>query len=195
MKTILGTLVAVFSVITLATGCSTQEQSSAETGILGDGEFSTDPIDVLPYSRGRFIKKVSKDPNGLGYFGLGYFGLGYYASNWNRLNSLAVDNGQQSSQPTVEAVKTFKYQPLTRPLFIYVNAETVQNKPELQDFIQFYLEDVRKWVSFVGYVPLEKEAYKLVSERFQQKIIGTVYGGELQSEVGVKEILQRESVF
>ena len=29
-----------------------------------------------------------------------------------------------------------------------------------------------------------KEAYKLVSERFQKQIIGTVYGGELQSEVG-----------
>ncbi|MDJ0576902.1 MAG: PstS family phosphate ABC transporter substrate-binding protein [Xenococcaceae cyanobacterium MO_234.B1] len=358
MKTILGTLVAIFGIMTLATGCSTQVRESAQSGILADGEFSTDSINVLPFSRGKFLKidgsstvflisyeaarryqqkvsdapavavsfsgtsagfkkfcagetdindasrpinpkeikackangvkyielpialdavtlvvnpentwaeditipelakiwqpeaegqienwsqirqswperplnlygpgkdsgtfdyftevvvgetgasrqdytkseddsllveKVSKDPNGLGYFG-----LGYYAANWNRLKSLAVDNGQQLSQPTVNAVKTFKYQPLTRPLFIYVNAENVQNKSELQEFIEYYVEDVRKWVPFVGYVPLEKETYKLVSQRFQQQIIGTVYGGELQSEVPIEQMLQRESVF
>ena len=78
---------------------------------------------------------------------------------------------------------------------IYVNAATVKNKPELQKFIQFYLEDVRKWVPFVGYVPLEKETYKLVSKRFQQQIVGTVFGGELQSEVRIEEMLQRDSVF
>ena len=136
------------------------------------------------------VEEVSEDPNGLGYFG-----LGYYTANWNRLKSLSVDNGQQSSQPTVEAIKTLKYQPLTRPLFIYVNAEAVQTKPELQEFTQYYLEDVRKWVPFVGYVPLEKDVYELVSQRFQQQTIGTVYGGELQSDIPIEEMLQQESVF
>lgn len=358
MKTILGTLVAIFGLVTLATGCSTQAVESGQSGILSDGEFSTDEVGVLPVSKGNFIKidgsstvfpisyeaarryqqKVSDAPaiavtfsgtgagfkkfctgetdindasrpiepeemkickaNGVKYielpvaldaitlvvnpkntwasditvkelekiwqpqaegkiekwnqirqswpdrplnlFGpgedsgtfdyftqivigktgasrkdytkseddsflvekisndpnaLGYFGLGYYAANWNRLKSLAVDNGQQSLQPTVNAVKTFKYQPLTRPLFIYVNASAIQNKPELEKFIQYYLSNVRKWVPFVGYIPLNKEVYKLVSKRFQQKIIGTVYGGKLQSNVRVEEILQRKSVF
>ena len=136
------------------------------------------------------VEKVSEDPNGLGYFG-----LGYYAANWNRLTSLAVDNGQQAVQPTVDAVKTFEYNPLTRPLLLYVNAEGVQNKPELQAFVQYYLKNVRKLVPFVGYVPLEKDAYKLVSERFQQQTIGTVYDGEAQPEVRIEEMMQRASTF
>ncbi len=167
----LGTFDYFTEVVVRETGASRQDYTKSEDDSL-------------------LVEKVSKDPNGLGYFG-----LGYYAANWNRLKSLAVDNGQQLSQPTVNAVKTFKYQPLTRPLFIYVNAENVQNKSELQEFIEYYVEDVRKWVPFVGYVPLEKEAYKLVSQRFQQQIIGTVYGGELQSEVPIEQMLQRESVF
>lgn len=108
---------------------------------------------------------------------------------------LLIDNGQQSSQPTVDAIKTLKYQPLSRPLFIYVNAEAIQNKPELQQFIQYYLEDVRKWVPFVGYVSLEEETYKLVSQRFEQKNIGTVYGGEFQPEVQIDKMLQQKSIY
>ena len=141
------------------------------------------------------VDKIANDPNALGYFG-----LGYYAANWNQLNSLAVDNGQQAIQPTVEAVKALEYHPLTRPLFIYVNAEAVQNKPELQEFVQYYLDSVRNWLPFVGYIPLEKEAYKLVRDceasrrhRFERRIIGTVYGGELQPEVRVEKMLQKES--
>lgn len=130
------------------------------------------------------VDKISTDPNGLGYFG-----LGYYAANWNRLKSLAIDN----TQPTVEAVKNLEYQPLSRPLFVYVNAETIQQKPELQKFMEFYIKDVRNWVPFVGYVPLEKDEYQLVSERLKKRTIGTVYGGELETKVEIGEMLKRES--
>ncbi|MEM8720071.1 MAG: PstS family phosphate ABC transporter substrate-binding protein [Cyanobacteria bacterium P01_G01_bin.39] len=136
------------------------------------------------------VDEISKDLNGLGFFG-----LGYYAANWNKLKSLAVDNGQQLTQPTVEAVKNLSYQPLARPLFIYVNAETVDNKPELQKFVQYYLDDVRNWLPFVGYVPLEKETYKLVRDRFEDRVIGTVYGGELQPDIQIEKMLQKESNF
>lgn len=136
------------------------------------------------------VEKIANDPNALGYFG-----LGYYAANWNRLNTLAVDNGQLGIQPTADAVKALEYQPLTRPLFIYVNAGAVENKPELQEFVQYYIDDVRSWVPFVGYVPLEAETYKLVRDRFEDRIIGTVYGGELQTDIQIEEMLQRESEF
>ncbi|WP_293020075.1 MULTISPECIES: substrate-binding domain-containing protein [unclassified Moorena] len=56
MKTILGALVATLGVITLATGCSNQVQDSAQSGILGDGEFSTESVNVLSVSTGKFIK-------------------------------------------------------------------------------------------------------------------------------------------
>ncbi|MBE9062343.1 PstS family phosphate ABC transporter substrate-binding protein [cf. Phormidesmis sp. LEGE 11477] len=136
------------------------------------------------------VEAIADDPDALGYFG-----LGYYAANWNRLKSLAIDNGQQSSQPTIEAVKDSTYQPLTRPLLLYVDAEALETKPELQSFVQFYLKSVQDWVPFVGYVPLEKETYKLVSERFEQQEIGTVYGGEVESELSIEERLQQESTY
>ncbi len=134
----------------------------------------------------QLVEKVSQEPNALGYFG-----LGYYAANWEKLKSLAVDSGQGPVQPTIEAVTTAKYQPLTRPLFIYVNAKAVENKPQLKSFVQDYLENVRNWVSFVGYVPLSEQAYKLTSERFQQGKLGTVYAGELQTDLTIEQLLQR----
>ncbi|MEL7358417.1 MAG: PstS family phosphate ABC transporter substrate-binding protein [Cyanobacteria bacterium J06634_6] len=136
------------------------------------------------------VEAISEDPNALGYFG-----LGYYAANWNRLKSLAVDNGQQASQPTVDAIKSLAYQPLTRPLFIYVDTNALQEKPELQSFVQYYVEEVQNWVPFVGYVPLEEETYSLVSERLQQQVVGTVYSGELESELSIEDMLQKESVY
>ena len=132
------------------------------------------------------VKKVSQETNALGYFG-----LGYYAANWEKLKSLAVDSGQGPIQPTIEAVTTTKYQPLTRPLFIYVNAKALENKSQLKSFVQDYLENVRNWVSFVGYVPLSEQAYKLTSERFQQGKLGTVYAGELQTDLTIEQLLQR----
>ena len=134
----------------------------------------------------QLVEKVSQEPNALGYFG-----LGYYAANWEKLKSLAVDSGQGPVQPTIEAVTTAKYQPLTRPLFIYVNAKAVENKPQLKSFVQDYLENVRNWVSFVGYVPLSEQAYQLTSERFQQRKVGTVYAGQLQTDLTIEQILQR----
>ena len=128
------------------------------------------------------VDRVSEDPDGLGYVG-----LGHYTANWNRLDSLAVDNGQQSSQPTVDAVQSFKYQPLTRPLFIYVNAATVKNKPELQKFIQFYLEDVRKWVPFVGYVPLEKETINWSPNAFNNKLLVRFLEASYNPKFGLKK--------
>ena len=56
MKTVLGTFATILGVMTLATSCSTSVQQSAQSDILSDGEFSSDSINVLPFSRGRFIK-------------------------------------------------------------------------------------------------------------------------------------------
>lgn len=136
------------------------------------------------------VEAIAQDPNALGYFG-----LGYYAANWNRLKSLAVDNGQQSAQPSADAVRALEYQPLSRPLLIYVDIGSLEAKPELQSFVEYYVESVQNWVPFVGYVPLEEETYALVSERFQQRVVGTTYGGELEFDIPISERLQRESVY
>ena len=106
---------------------------------------------------------------------LGYFGLSYYATNWRRLKPLAIDNGQGAVKPTVENVKNSQYKPLTRPLFIYVNANSVKSKPELKSFVEYYLQDVANWISFIGYVSLSKDLYNQASARFQEMRLGTMY--------------------
>ena len=135
------------------------------------------------------VAGVSGDPNALGYFG-----LGYYAENWEILKSLGVDNGKGPVQPTVEAVKTALYKPLSRPLFIYVNAEAVETKPELKAFVDYYLEDVPAWVPFVGYIPLSEEIYALTTQRFQNHNLGTGYGGTLQPDLTLEAMFKKDTI-
>ncbi len=72
--------------------------------------------------------------------GLGYFGLAYYLENAEKLKLIAVDGGNGPVQPSDETVKNGTYAPLSRPLFIYVNAKLLQ-RPEGQAFVRFYLEN------------------------------------------------------
>ncbi|KYC37094.1 hypothetical protein WA1_46535 [Scytonema hofmannii PCC 7110] len=70
------------------------------------------------------IDGISKDPNALGYIPFAYF-----ESNQNKLKALAIDNDKRSVSPSSEVVKNAQYQPLSRPLFIYVNSKSTQDKP------------------------------------------------------------------
>ena len=74
------------------------------------------------------------------------------------------------------------YQPLSRPLFIYVR-DTAAQRAEVKEFIQFYLSEGAELVKEVGYVPLPPQAYKLALQHFNDSKLGTVFGGV--PEVGV----------
>lgn len=92
---------------------------------------------------------------------LGFFGMAYYEENKDKLKLVGVDdqkedNGKGAILPTVETVKNKSYAPLGRPLFIYVN-DIAAEKKEVQDFINFYLNNMVKLSSEVGYVPLTGE--------------------------------------
>ncbi len=89
---------------------------------------------------------------------LGYFGYGYYAENQDKLKLVAIDAGQGCVTPTSDTIENGAYKPLSRPLFIYVNEESLM-RPEVRAFVEFYMKNARSLVSEVGYVPLEDEAY------------------------------------
>jgi phosphate transport system substrate-binding protein len=89
---------------------------------------------------------------------LGYFGYAYFAENQGRLRAVAVDNGQGCVQPTADAVKAGQYAPLSRPLFIYVNRAALE-RPEVGQFVRFYMEHAPTLVPEVGYVPLDAAEY------------------------------------
>jgi phosphate transport system substrate-binding protein len=123
---------------------------------------------------------------------LGYFGYAYYIGNKERVRAVPIQNQQgRNVQPSVEAVIDGSYQPLSRPLFIYVR-ETAAQRPEMKEFIQFYLSDGATLAKEVGYVPLPEEAYRLARQHFDEKKLGTVFGGVPEVGVTIQALLARE---
>ncbi|MBW4657412.1 MAG: PstS family phosphate ABC transporter substrate-binding protein [Drouetiella hepatica Uher 2000/2452] len=132
------------------------------------------------------VEGVNKELNALGYFG-----LYYYEYNKDKVKPLAI-NGVL---PSVENVKNATYQPLSRPLFIYVNAQAAQQNPALSEFIAFYLKNAERVSASVGYVPLPGEAYEIGQTHFYQGKVGTAYDGKPQPNLTIGEVLQKEKSF
>ena len=132
---------------------------------------------------------VSKDQNGLGYFG-----YAYYEANKNKLKALAIDNGKGPVLPSPQTVEMAQYQPLSRPLFIYVNFKSAQ-KSAVRPFVDFYINKAPMLVSSVGYVPLPDEAYHLDSVHFNTGKAGTVFAGQAQLNLTIGELLRKQATF
>lgn len=96
---------------------------------------------------------VAGDPGALGYFGYAYF-----EENRERIRAVAVDGGSGCVAPSPETIVDGSYQPLSRPMFIYVK-ESALGRPEVRSFVEFYLESAPALVPEVGYVPLAEERY------------------------------------
>jgi phosphate transport system substrate-binding protein len=134
------------------------------------------------------VKGISQDPNGLGYFG-----IAYYQANTTQLKALAVDSGKGSTMPSPQAMAKNLYQPLSRPLFIYINYQSAQVKPEVKEFVDFYLANAPRLVNQVGYIPLSEEAYHLDFVQFNQGEVGTVFNGETQLNLTLTEVLRKRA--
>jgi phosphate transport system substrate-binding protein len=110
---------------------------------------------------------------------LGYFGLAYYEANRQRLRLLGIDPGNgKPIKPTPENVRTLTYRPLARPLFLYVNKQSLE-RPAVKAFVTFYVENARKIVEHprVGYIALSDPLYQMARDRLARGVTGTVYGG------------------
>lgn len=105
---------------------------------------------------------------------LGYFGLAYYEQNKDKLKMIPIDdendkNGKGAILPSLETVRDGSYQPLSRPLYIYVNTQSMQKK-EVAAFVEFYIKNAAELSSEVGYIPLPESMYKTASETFQKAV-------------------------
>jgi hypothetical protein len=79
--------------------------------------------------------------------------------------------------PSVESVKDGTYQPLSRPLFLYVRKDSAA-RPEVKAFVEFYLS--RSFTPLiqsreVGYIALPDEMYEAVARRFAAGTVGTLF--------------------
>lgn len=131
------------------------------------------------------VQGIATDP-----LALGFFGLAYYEENQDKLKLVAVDDGDPTDgdgciTPNQDTVSGGTYQPLARPIFIYVRKSSV-DRPEVQEFVRFYLnpENARTLVREVGYIPLPENIYELALERFEKGITGSIFEGA-GSQVGV----------
>lgn len=134
------------------------------------------------------VQGVSRDGGALGYFG-----FAYYIENKDKLKAVPIVNPKtgKAVEPSLETVVSGEYQPLSRPIFIYVNAAAAQ-RPEIKEFVEFYLKNASALTKEVRYVPLSDADYKHAADNFAKKKTGTAFGGH--SEVGVKvsDLLKRD---
>lgn len=112
-------------------------------------------------------------------YALGYFGVAYYEENRDKLKAVPIDdendaNGKGAFHPTRENAEKAYYQPLSRPLFIYVNTASLQ-RPEVKEFVRFYLDNVPQLAAEVGYIPFSSEVYKMAKLRFEKGIVGSIF--------------------
>ncbi|MCM8781193.1 MAG: PstS family phosphate ABC transporter substrate-binding protein [Candidatus Omnitrophica bacterium] len=130
-------------------------------------------------------------------YALGYFGLAYYEANKEKLKIVPIDdeddtNGTGPIIPNLETVRNGTYQPLSRPIFIYVSVKSAQ-QDEIKKFVEFYLKEAKNLVGEIGYIPLRDEAYQTALERFRKDTTGSVFGGE-GAQIGIKmeELLSKD---
>ena len=114
------------------------------------------------------VEGVAGDVNALGYFG-----LAYYEANQDVLNAVAVDNGDGACvTPSPETVRDGTYAPLSRPLFVYVRADSLE-RPEVQEFVRFYLNEAPVLAAEVGYVASPDDTYAEDMASFEAAIAGS----------------------
>ena len=135
------------------------------------------------------VQGVATNPGGMGYFG-----LAYYEENQGRLNALAIDPGNgRPVGPSVETVANGTYQPLSRPIFIYVNAAALR-RPQVQQFVQYYISNAGRIARETGYISLPANAYQTYAQRATQRQAGTAFGGRNEIGMTITELLGRPLV-
>ena len=134
------------------------------------------------------VQGVSRDVNALGFFG-----YAYYIENKDKLRAVPIVEkaGKPAVEPSMETVLKGTYQPLARPIFIYVNAKSV-DKPEVKEFVEYYMKNGGKLSREVKYVPLPDSAYTVAWDHVLKGKKGTKFGGVAEVGVTIEELMKRE---
>jgi len=111
---------------------------------------------------------------------IGFFGYAYFAENQDKLRAVPIDGGEGPVLPSSRTVENGTYAPFSRPLFIYVSAEAAE-RPEVEAFVDFYLDHAAELAAEVGYVGLPKSVQRSVRRVWDTRETGTRFltsGGE-----------------
>lgn len=126
-------------------------------------------------------------------FALGYLPLAYFEENKARLKALAIIGkpGSKAVLPSKTTVENSTYQPLSRPIFIYLRESSLA-RPEVREFANFYIKNAAALVPSVKYVALPAKAYQLAEENIKKNKVGTVFAGHSEVGMSIEELLKRE---
>ena len=135
------------------------------------------------------VQGVSRDVGGLGYFG-----YASYTENKDKLSAVALvaASGKPAVVPSVDTVVNGSYQPLARPIFIYINAKSAA-KPEVKEFVEYYMKNGEKLTKEVKYISLPAKAYAYNLEHFAKMAKGTKFGGENKVGLTIEELMKLEA--
>ena len=149
------------------------------------GDFTSSEDDNV------IVQGVSSDE-----LALGFLPLAYVEQNRERLKLVPVedgkpDNGAGPITPSAETVRNGTYQPLSRPLFVYVSRKAA-DRPEVQTFVEMFFSRT-DLTQEVGYIELTPQIYDLARKHFADRKTGTAFG-EGGSQVGMtlEALLARE---
>jgi phosphate transport system substrate-binding protein len=136
------------------------------------------------------VQGIANDRNALGYFV-----FAYYIENQKKLKAAPIDGGKGPISPSAKTVEDGSYQPLSRPIFIYVSKKSLDSRPEVREYVDFYLKNAPTLVRQVKYVPLPQTAYTIGLEHVKKGKVGTVFGGEAEVGIKIDELLKREAKY
>ena len=135
------------------------------------------------------VQGVIRDSNALAFFG-----FAYYAENAAKLRAVPIvaRNTTSAILPSEKSVLDGSYQPLSRPIFVYVN-EASMKKPEVREFVEYAMKHGAKLSKEVRYVPLPAQAYDQNIANINRNKLGTVFGGVAEVGVRIEELMRREA--
>lgn len=140
------------------------EAVNGDSGAIRTDFFPSEDDNVL-------VQGVSGDVNAMAFFG-----FAYYVENRNRLELVAVDGGSGCVEPSAESISGNTYTPLSRPMFLYFNAERLQSSQALRRFAEFTVsDDAEPLIADTGYLSYPEEVYDAAAERIDNVVTGSAF--------------------
>ena len=124
---------------------------------------------------------------------LGFFGYAYYSENKDKLKLVPIDDGKADNgagaiAPSPQTVVDGTYQPLSRPIFIYVSVKAAK-QPNVDKFITYYLDQAQTLAAKVGYVGLPAKVTDLAKDRYKTRKTGSVFAGGSKVNVSLETLM------
>jgi phosphate transport system substrate-binding protein len=133
------------------------------------------------------VQAVARDADALGYVP-----LSYYTANRKRLKAVPIARaaGDAAAEPSLESIAAGRYQPLSRPLFLYVSVKSLE-KAEVAAFAEHYVQQVRRLARELNYVPLADATYQVAQERLAKRTPGSRWDGAVPVGVTLESLHKR----